>query len=465
MKNMELRAITRLVMMATLFVCIAGGVQAKELTLYEVVNKAIEYYPLLQQRKAEYNASRAHVSTVRSNRFPSLKLHDQVNVGTANSLTGTYFPLGTVVPVAGAIRNDNVSTLASGNIGLAYMEWEAINFGYYGASNKEAIAGEALRSSVFENDKYQVTETVISLYLDLLKQYEYLKIEQNNVQRAKTIFDAINATVVSGLKPGVDSTTARAEYSRARVGYLQAMSNYADARIALANYTGLDTTRIEPDTNLFDKMHAIGESFTSDSISDEHPMLDVYKKQYDLQLADNKVVAHKYLPKVYLLGAASVRGSSITGNSDYSPNLADGLSYSRYNYALGAAFTYNIFDLKHRHDQLVEGKYEAEAKKQALNARRMELTSLLKQTKEAYDNTVLQLQELPVQVNAARQAYEQQMALYRGGLNTLVDVTNALYAVNKAESSYVIGKDAFLRLMSIRAGINNQLDTFIANFK
>ncbi|MBS1772005.1 MAG: TolC family protein [Bacteroidetes bacterium] len=440
---------------------------AQQYTLNEIVNKAISYYPLIRQRNAELKATHAHIATVEGNRFPSLKIHDQVSLGTANSLNGTFFPMGVIVPTAGGVRDENNYNLASGNIGLSYLEWEVYNFGYYNADKKDAIAGQALRQAILNNDKYSITEQVIFLYLELLKQYQSLRVEEENVKRAETIFKAINATVISGLKPGVDSSIARAEFSKAKINYLKILTKYCDSRITLSNYTGIDTADIIPDTSIFSKTKNIDseEILWNDSISDSHPFLDVYKKQYNLQIADNKLIAKKYLPKIFIVGVASMRGSSISSSDIYSSNLADGLSYSRYNYAAGAAFTYNLFDLKHRRDQLIEGRYNAEAKKEALNNSRNSLAMALAQAKEAYNNTLLQLHDIPLQVTAYRQAYEQQIALYKAGLNTLVDVTNALYGLNEAELNYVTAQDSILRLLAIRAGINNQLNTFLEKFK
>ncbi len=441
--------------------------QAKQLTLYEAVKKSVSYYPLIQQREAELGAAHSHIATVEGNRLPSLKLHDQVSLGTANSLVGTYFPMGIVVPTAGAIRPDNDYTLASGNIGLSYLEWEVYNFGAFKADKQQAVSNQSLKRSLLNNDKYAVEQYVISLYFNLLKDYESLRVEERNVKRTETVFNAISAIVGGGLKPGVDSTTARAEYAKARIGYLQMASKYAQSRISLAGYIGIDTSDIIPDTSILSKLQELEmqQATWNDSISDNHPRLDVYEIQYELQLADNKLIGKKFLPKIFVVGLASARGSSISSDNVYSSNLSDGLAYSRYNYAFGAAITYNLFDLKHRRDQLREGRYNADAKKFALENSRNALGITLEQMNEAYSNMLLQMDEFPRQINAARQAYEQQTALYNAGLNTLVDVTNALYILNQAESSYVIAQDSLLRLLSIRAGVNNQLDTFLEHFK
>ena len=141
------------------------------------------------------------------------------------------------------------------------------------------------------------------------------------------------------------------------------------------------------------------------------------------------------------------------------------MPYSKYNYVLALTLTYNLFDLKHRHDELAEGRYQAEAKQGALQTQQLTLNKMMQQANSTYATTLEKLKEIPVQLNSARQAYGQQLALYRSGLNTLIEVTNAQYVLLQAESSYVLTQDELLQLLYIRAGLSGQLDSFLQNFK
>ena len=75
------------------------------------------------------------------------------------------------------------------------------------------------------------------------------------------------------------------------------------------------------------------------------------------------------------------------------------------------------------------------------------------------------LSEIPYQLDAASKTYAQQLALYKSGLNTLIEVTNAQYVLLQAESNYVITQDELLQLLYIRAGLAGQSDIFLQNFK
>jgi len=438
---------------------------AQTLNLYDAVNRTLTNYPAIKQRQAEVAAGKAHITTVNDYRLPSLKLMDEVNAGTANSLPGPYFPMGMIPSTSGSIRSSNKNDLASGNIAISYLDWPIYTFGYYNAIKKNAEAQLATTEAILNSDTYLLTQNVVLLYLDWLKKYKLLRIESENLNRAKTILNAITATVRGGLKPGVDSSTAIAEYSKDRISYLQALNNYNYDRISMASYTGIDTTQITPDTAITQNLILQVNVAAMDSVASNHPLLDIYRKQYEQQLSENKAITRRYLPKLSLEGAGWMRGSSIGNNDMYASDISNGLAYSRYNYLLGVTLSYNLFDLKHRHDEVAEGKYLAKARQEALQGQELSLNASLQQVNASYANTTDKLRELPNELQSARMAYGQQMALYKAGLNTLIDVTNSLYVLKQTETDLVLTQDDLLQLLYMRAGLSNQLDLFFQNFK
>jgi len=441
---------------------------AQTLNLYDAVNKTIINYPLLQQRLAEVAAGRAHVNTVKDYRLPSLILQEQFDMGTVNTEEGAYFSLG-IVPSSpgGSATSPPNYTPNPVNIAISSLQWEFYNFGYYNAQNKQAKAQLGVYGANLGGDKYLLTENIISLYLDWLKKYRLLQIQNENTERAKVILTAIRATVLSGLKPGVDSSTASAAYADARIAYLQALDDYNYDKISLASYTGVNANNIMPDTAFVNTalLQSPAIAQPTDSVPLGHPLLNTFEKQYEEQLADNNAIAKKYLPHLALNGAAWARNSGISYSGAYPDGITDEVPYSKYNYIFGATFTYNLFDLKHRRDELVEGKYEAEAKQSAFQTQQISLNRMMQQANATYATTLEKLKEIPVQLYSARQAYGQQVALYRSGLNTLIDVTNAQYVLLQAETSYVNMQNELLQLLYIRAGLNGQLENFLVNFK
>jgi len=450
-----------------LIICIPVAGHAQTLDLYDAVNRTIANYPLIQQRQAEVSAGKAHVNTVNSNRLPSFVLQDQLSAGTNNSIAGPYFSLGMVpsTPGGSLAMAPNYSPVA-GNVAISFLQWELYNFGYYRAQKKEAQSQLAVSEAYLGSDRYLLTENIVALYLDWLKKYRLQQIQQQNMQRAQVILTSIRANVLSGLRPGVDSSTASAAYSDARIAYLQAMDDYNYDRITISSYTGLKN-ELMPDTS-FITSAILKDPLViplTDSVQLSHPVLNVYQKQYEQQLADNGAMSKKYLPKVGIDGAAWVRNSGISYSGAYPDGLSDGMPYNKYNYLMALTVSYNLFDMKHRHDQIVEGRFAAQAKQSALQTQQLAMDQMMLQANSRYQTTLEKLKEIPIQLNSARQAYIQQSALFRSGLNTLIEVTNAQYALLQAETNYVITQDELLQLLYIRAGLAGQLDNFLQNLK
>jgi outer membrane protein, adhesin transport system len=448
-----------------LFVPCIGHTQT--LNLYDAVTKAVANYPLMQKRQAEVAAGKAHVTTVNGYRLPNLTLQDQLDLGTNNSLPGSYLTYG-MVPSTPGNTNSPVqnNSLNPNNVALSYFQWDFFNFGYYNAQTKEAKAQLAVNEANYGSDKYTITQNIISLYLDWLKKFRLLQIQNDNMQRAQVILTAIRATVNSGLKPGVDSATASANYADARISYLDALNNYNYDQIAIGTYTGINSNDVSPDTSIVQSLLQQAPVLPlSNSVATGHPLLEVYQKQYEQQLADINTISKKYLPHFGLEGVAFIRNSGISYAGDYPSDPLSGMPYSKYNYLFGATVTYNLFDLKHRQNEMAEGKSIAQAKQSALQMEQLSLNEMLQQANSTYATTVEKLNEIPIELYSATQAYGQQLALYRSGLNTLIDLTNAEYVLLQAETNYVIMQDELLQVLYIRAGLGGQLDSFLQYFK
>jgi outer membrane protein, adhesin transport system len=439
---------------------------AQQLSLYSAVQTSLDHYPLIRERRAQVAQQQAHVHTVNGYKLPSLLLHDELVAGTDNSLPGSYLSLGIVPSASGGVAPKENTHTAAGNIAVSLLQWQFYNFGYYRAREEEAKAQLASGQAYLNSDRYALAGAIVSLYLDWLKKYRLLQVQLENVTRNATILTAIRATVNSGLKPGVDSATASAQYADARLSYLQALDDYTADKIALSAYTGQDTTALTPDTSIaLDKLaDAINEYESPDSVATTHPLLNVFQREYQQQLATQKADSKQFLPKVGLIGAAWTRNSGISPQNVYTP-LADGMPNYRYNYLAGITVGYNIFDLRHQKDVQAEDRYEAERKLHALETEQLTLTRDLQQANASYAIAVQKLATMPAQLRSATDAYTQQQALYRAGLTTLIEVTNALYVLDRTETEYVLAQDAALQLLSMKAALNNHLFDFLEHFK
>src|SRR6185312_8984201 len=124
--------------------CSLGFAQAK-IGLKQAIDSAIKNYPELNARQLETKSADALVHDAKDQRLPSLTVSDQVDIGTASSLSGSYFPMGIIPSTSGGISAENNSNTFTGNIGVAYMEHQLYNFGLNHAriASAESFASSA----------------------------------------------------------------------------------------------------------------------------------------------------------------------------------------------------------------------------------------------------------------------------------------------------------------------------------
>ncbi len=440
---------------------------AQTIGLNDLVAHTLANYPFIHQQEAAHNAGLAHEKTIRGNAFPSLIVQAQTDLGTVNAIQGAYFPMGVVPSLSGGNNNGSKSTLNQGNVAITAFEWEAYKFGYQRALQNYSIAQSQALNANLESCKYLVTQFVVELYLDWLKKYCLLKIKNEDVTRAEVLLTSIRAHVRSGLKPGADSSTARAVYSGAKIALLQAKDDFTRDQIQLASISGMQLDNALPDTNVISPivLSHLNSLAVIGNTSVSHPLLAIYQKQYEVQLAENKALPKKYLPSLNLMGAYWLRNSGISQTGDFTNGAGFILPNNNYNYLVGLSATYNLFDAKHRHDVLVEGRLKSEEKMDALKTQDLALKTTLAQTNASYQSTLEQLVELPIMQQAAQQAFDQQLALYKSGLNTLVDVTNAQYTLLQAASNLVTTQTELLKLIYQRSALCGQQGDFLSTIK
>jgi hypothetical protein len=87
--------------------------------------------------------------------------------------------------------------------------------------------------------------------------------------------------------------------------------------------------------------------------------------------------------------------------------------------------------------------------------------STQEQIADAKFSNALQIQqEAPVQVRSATDAYTQKTALYRNGLTTLVDVTQTLYTLNRAETDRDLAFINVWQALLLKAAATGDLSLF-----
>ena len=431
------------------------------------IDSALHYFPELKSKQYQVASANASVTDAENQVLPSLTISDQLDLGTDNGLGGSYFPMSIIPSTSGGIRTDNNTSVFSGNIGVAYLQHELYNFGLNGARIESANSLLNFSKADYEASSYLLQFHVAQLYFELLRYRLLVATQQRNIDRYRVLYGYIKAYTSSGLKPSVDSTIANAEISKATIQYIQTKEIYNKLKHEFIYYTGLQRNDVEIDTTIYGLpdtwINRLEENVSSDSIDNNNPVIEYYSNRWEYSISQENLISKSYLPKLYLVGSAWVRGSSINPQ-DVFGNLSTGLDYSRYNYMAGLALSYNIIDLIHRNDKTDIQHYQSESAREDVIQQKTLLESQLRQADVAIQAAIDRGKEIPLLLNAAQNVYSQKLAQYNAGLANITDLTDASYLLYKAETDESEVLPFLLNTLLLKAVANNTLNTFLANF-
>ena len=435
--------------------------------LKQAIQSAAENYPGLKAKQKQLKSADFGIGDAKHQALPSLKISDQIDFGTANSLPGSYFPMGIVPSTSGAIRAGNNSDYASGNIGVGYTEYELATFGLTRARVETAESLRKEADADYKKTEYWLQYRVTQVYFDMLKYNLLASIQQKNVDRYQALYQYIKAYTNSGMKAGVDSSVANAEVSKAKIQHIKTLEVLNRLKSEFVFYTGFKNTSFNVDTSFYHLSPALISQLqavvSGDSVSLNNPVLNYFKSKWDYSLSQEKLIKKSFLPKLNFVGAAWTRGSSISPKDVYG-SLSSGFDYSRFNYMMGLSLTYNLIDIVHRKDKSTVQYFQTETRREELSEQKSLLTNQLNQSDISIKASLDKIREIPVQLRASRDAYAQKLALYNSGLVNIAELTNVSYLLYSAETDEVEARSELLNTLLQKAVTNNTLNLFISHF-
>jgi outer membrane protein TolC len=440
--------------------------QQKKYSLRDFIDSAQRHLPVLLQKQALVEAARAGVTDARHAFLPTSYLGDELTVGTDNSIPGSYISFGIIPSSSSGVRSSNIYQSAIGNIGFFYNQYELLDFGLKRATVHNAQAYLDLTRADRDREAYLIKWQVAKLYLDILKSEFQLAIDQQNVGRYDTVFTVIRAVTESGIKPGADSSLAKAELSKARITYNQTVGEIRTLQQQLAYLSGLPADLIDIDTS-YTRSYLSALSIISkpQAATVASPLIDFFDKEKTLYLQREDLVRKSYLPRVLLNGVGWARGSSIDYTNNYKSSTASGLGYQRFNYLAGLTLEYDLFNIVHRRDKERIARNNTLASEYGLQQEQLSLQNVGNKADEALRTASKNLVEIPVQIGSAEDAFNQKTAQYKAGIINLVDLTNASFVLYRSQSDYVQTLSDWLLANLDKYSASGALDEFIQSIK
>ncbi|MES2277384.1 MAG: TolC family protein [Bacteroidota bacterium] len=433
----------------------------QRITLKDLLNRVDQKAPALIADSASIAIKQAQATETRSNWLPNLKLNYQADMGTNNNTAGPYFGFGIIPSNSRGVRTESNTSAVLTNLGIVALDWEIYNFGAYAAQNKVAGLDITVQQNQFQQSKYKLQAYTIGNYLQLLRLQDYLTIQSRNIDRNQQIRRSIQSLTKSGIRPGVDTSIAEAELSKARLIYIELDNQLKQTQLQLSAISGLPYQNIVPDTLAETRLISqtnIPELIVTDTAN--HPIINYYRSIVQNSRQKEELVKKQYNPKVLLEAAAWGRGASVDGN-DHFNDLSSGWGFDRNNYLVGIGISYNLFDMRRKQLKLRMQKTVTDYALKNLDEQKSLLALGVSQADVELNTAKQRLAEIPKQLKAANAGYRQKLSLYKSGLTDIIELNAALNILYRAETDYAQARFAYTSALFQKAVTGNQVSSIL----
>ena len=164
---------------------------------------------------------------------------------------------------------------------------------------------------------------------------------------------------------------------------------------------------------------------------------------------------------IFSFGGAGFSSSYATDQHAYTQNYFEGIKPVRANYLIGIGATWNMTGILRTRQQVLAQNFVSNALKEEYNLADQQIKNQLILSENKIRNATLNFQEAPVQVQSASDAYLQKSVLYKNGLSNIVDVTQSLYILTRAETNRDIALSNLWQALLLKAAAAGDFNIFL----
>jgi outer membrane protein TolC len=445
---------------------IRAQVPDSTLTVPEAIRIAMANYNLIKAKQDIVNASALEVKAAKQDGLPDFIVGVETAYGTLNGMNG--FPSGepglTTVNSGPATPTQNWNA-AFGALYLTNINWNLYSFGLQRAHVAAAKGQYQQDRADLRQQQFQQQVQVTGAYLSLLAAQQVRMAMEDNLLRATQLRDVILQRTQNGLNPGVDSSIANAEVSKARLSVIDARNYEQQQANQLSIRMGITPRSFQLDTSFaFVLPKNLLDAVPADPSA--NPTLQFLASRVTTSDLFSTYIRKTGLPRVSLFGLGQDRGSGFgpnygTNSSDYSQSFIQGIQPYRANYLVGIGLTWDITDLGRSRSRANAQRLRSSAFNNEYLLEQNNLINHLTLSDQQIRNALAKYQETPVQLRSAEDAFTQKKALYENGLTTIIDVAQTLFILNSAEIDRGIACNAVWQAILFKAATAGDLNLFL----
>ena len=439
------------------------------LTLQQALHIAEANYAQIKAAQHLVNASAYEVKAAKQDGLPDFTAGIQAAYGTLNGSNGLSNGVSGLTTLTGGPTTPTQNWQAAfGALYLTNINWNLYSFGLQRAH-------VAVARGQFEQDRqylaqqiFQQQVHVAGAYLSLLAAVHVRMAMESNLTRTLQLREVILARTSGGLNPGVDSSIANAQVSSARLALIDAQ-NYEQIQASqLSTQMGIKPRPMIVDT-------AASQTLPKDVLLSpnpditSNPNLRFLASQVTTSNLFSTYISKTGLPRLNLFAVGEDRGSGFGNNyatdpADHTTSFVSGVEPYRANYLLGIGITWDFTDLLRTRSRATAQQERSAAFTNEYELEQNNLVNQLALSDQQIQNTLAKYRETPIQLKSAADAYMQKQALYVNGLTNIVDVSQTLYLLNRAEIDRDIACNAVWQALLFKAGTLGDLNSFLQQF-
>jgi len=442
----------------------AAAQNDQPMLLSAAVHTGLNNYQGIRAKQHYLGASNALVQNAKNEYLPNVLASLQQDYGTVNGQYGPSSPYGAPgVSSSGPPSASQNWNAAFGGLYLINTNWEFFSFGRLQSRIQLAQAQVKKDSADLVQEQFVHSVRISSAYLNLLVAQRLVQNAQANLERTQYVQRVVNTRTRTGLNAGVDSSIANAEVSAAR---LQLIQNTDYAQQLSNQLTQLLNTA--PSGFILDTVFlaTIPGSLQTTFSVEQNPQVQFYQRRIDQSIGTAEYIKKSIRPGLNLFGIYQGRGSGFDYNyspaaGNYSKDYFNGINPVRSNYAVGISIAWNLVSPAKIKQQVRAQQLITEAYRSEYDLVATQLKDQLVLSDQRIANSLQSVQEVPLQYKAAADAYNQKSVLYKNGLTNIVDLQQALYALNKAETDRSVAYINVWQALLLKAAASGDFDLFL----
>lgn len=439
----------------------------KVFSLKDALAEGIKNYGIIKAKTKYAEASKISIELAKRENLPNFTISSQQDFGTINGQFGPLFGFnGLGVASSGPALAQQNSNAAFGASYLTNFNWDFFAFGKAKEKVKVAEAIAAKDTKDLDQELFQHKIKIAAAYLNLIAAQQLKSSYEKNLNRADTFRRIAIAKVLSGMIPGVDSSQANAEYSSAKILLTKSIDQEASISNQLFQLVGIAPQAYSLDIFF---IHRIPKISSDSIVIQKHPLLQFYQSRINASDAQSRFIKTSSYPVFTAVGVVQGRGSGFKSDYlinplDFTKNYWSGISPTRTNYLLGLGVTWNITQPYRISQQLRSQDLISRGLQEEYTLVNQQITAQLQLSDIKIKNALLIFKEAPIQIKAATDAYIQKSVLYKNGLTNLVDLTQTLYVLVRAETDRDIAYNNVWQALLLKAASSGDFSIFENQF-